>query len=115
MNVEAVMSYIVVPHLSGGTEENHEMRMSYVSGGHGRFRRGIFRLRSNSAVHMRSRFPLSTSVQVKQRNVLWVQRSEEVAAFTPGKKGTPPPWYPSARKIREQKINSIPSDLSGIK
>ena len=28
---------------------------------------------------------------MKQRNVLWVQRSAEVATFTPGKKGTPPP------------------------
>jgi hypothetical protein len=89
MNVEAVMSYIVPCHLSGRTEENHEMRMSYASAGQGRFQRGTFHLRSNGVFHMRSRFPLSTSVQVKQRNVLWVQRSVEAANFTPGEKKNP--------------------------
>jgi len=67
MNVEAVMSYTVF-HLSGGTQENHEMRMPYVSASQGGLQRATFHLRNNSDFYG-SRFPLSICVQVKQRNV----------------------------------------------
>jgi hypothetical protein len=65
------------------------MRTPYVSAGQGGLQRATFHLQ-NSAFYG-SRFPLSTSVQVKQRNALWVQRSVEVATFIPGEKRDLPP------------------------